>query len=60
MRPNPEVPHFRPLLWVFFQADFAALVAPALLPWLAQKHPLPLRAACGWDHQEEGGFTFPM
>lgn len=39
MRPNPEVPHFRPLLWGFFQADFAALVAPALLPWLAQKDP---------------------
>lgn len=31
-RPNPEVPHFRPLLWVFSQADFAAVVAPVLLP----------------------------
>lgn len=51
MRPNPEFPHFRPLLWDFSQAGSAVIPGLLLLSGWCKG------AAHG---SEEDGFAFPM
>lgn len=51
MRPNPEFPHFRPLLWDFSQADSAVIPGLLLLSGCCKG------AARGWQEEE---FAFPV